>query len=91
MKEFDYKKAYYYFLLIRKSEEKIIELYGSDKIKSPVHLSIGQEGIAVGVSLAASINDIIFSNYRGHAHYIAIGGNLNKMWAEFFGKNKRNC
>ena len=73
-------------MLIRKSEEKIIELYDSDKIKSPVHLSIGQEGIAVGVSLAASIDDIIFSNYRGHAHYIAIGGNLNKMWAEFFGK-----
>jgi TPP-dependent pyruvate/acetoin dehydrogenase alpha subunit len=86
MKVFDYKKAYYLFLLIRKSEEKIIELYDSDKIKSPVHLSIGQEGIAVGVSLAASIDDIIFSNYRGHAHYIAIGGNLNKMWAEFFGK-----
>ena len=59
MKEFDYKKAYYYFLLIRKSEEKIIELYSSDKIKSPVHLSIGQESIAVGVSMALEDNDIV--------------------------------
>ena len=61
---FDIKKAYYLFLLIRRSEEKIIELYNTDKIKSPVHLSIGQEAIAVGVSLALSESDIIFSNYK---------------------------
>tara|TARA_Y200000002_G_scaffold71953_1_gene56324 strand:+ start:11891 stop:12835 length:945 start_codon:yes stop_codon:yes gene_type:complete len=86
MKKFNIKKAYYLFYLIRKSEEKIIELYDSDKIKSPVHLSIGQEAIAVGVSLALSKKDIIFSNYRGHAHYIAREGNFNKMWAELYGK-----
>ena len=79
MKKFNIKKAYYLFYLIRKSEEKIIELYDSDKIKSPVHLSIGQEAIAVGVSLALSKKDIIFSNYRGHAHYIAREGNFNKI------------
>jgi TPP-dependent pyruvate/acetoin dehydrogenase alpha subunit len=88
MNTFDYEKAYYLFLLIRKSEEKIVELYNTDKIKSPVHLSIGQESIAVGVSLALSINDIVFSNYRGHAHYIAKGGNFKKMWAELFGKSR---
>ncbi len=86
-KGFNIKQAYYLFLLIRKSEEKIIELYDSDKIKSPVHLSIGQEAIAVGVSLALSKEDIIFSNYRGHAHYIACGGNINDMWAELYGKS----
>ena len=85
-KDFDIKRAYYLFLLIRKSEEKIIELYETDKIKSPVHLSIGQEAIAVGVSLALNKEDIIFSNYRGHAHYLACGGNLNEMWAELYGK-----
>ena len=86
MKKFDHKKAYYLFLLIRRSEEKIVELYDTDKIKSPVHLSIVQEAIAVGVSLALKENDIIFSNYRGHAHYIAREGNFNTMWAELFGK-----
>ena len=86
MKIFDNKKAYYLFLLIRRSEEKIIELYDTDKIKSPVHLSIGQEAIAVGVSMALNKNDIIFSNYRGHAHYLAREGSLNTMWAELFGK-----
>ena len=86
MKKFDIKLAYYLFLLIRRSEEKIIELYDTDKIKSPVHLSIGQEAVAVGVSLALNKKDIIFSNYRGHAHYMACGGNLKKMWAELYGK-----
>ena len=87
-KEFNIEKAYYLYLLIRKSEEKIIELYGTDKIKSPVHLSIGQEAIAVGVSLALKDEDIIFSNYRGHAHYIAREANLDKMWAELYGKSR---
>ena len=86
--QFDVQKAYYLFLLIRKSEEKIIELYDSDIIKSPVHLSIGQEAIAVGVSLALSKSDIIFSNYRGHAHFIAREANLDKMWAELYGKSR---
>jgi len=86
--EFNIKQAYYLFLLIRKSEEKIIELYNTDKIKSPVHLSIGQEAISVGVSLALSESDIIFSNYRGHAHFIAREANLDKMWAELYGKSR---
>jgi TPP-dependent pyruvate/acetoin dehydrogenase alpha subunit len=85
-KNFNTKSAYYLFLLIRKSEEKIIDLYDTDKIKSPVHLSIGQEAIAVGVSLALKKEDIVFSSYRGHAHYIACGGNLKEMWAELYGK-----
>jgi len=87
-KKFDIEKAYYLFLLIRRSEEKIIDLYNTDKIKSPVHLSIGQEAIAVGVSMALSENDVIFSNYRGHAHYIARESNLDKMWAELYGKSR---
>ncbi|MAZ79217.1 MAG: acetoin dehydrogenase [Gammaproteobacteria bacterium] len=87
-KKFNIEKAYYLYLLIRKSEEKIIELYKTDKIKSPVHLSIGQEAIAVGVSLALEDEDVIFSNYRGHAHYIAREANLDKMWAELYGKSR---
>ena len=86
--QFNIEKAYYLFLLIRRSEEKIIELYDSDKIKSPVHLSIGQEAISVGTNLAFSQDEVIFSNYRGHAHYIAREANLDKMWAELYGKSR---
>ena len=84
--DFNYRKAYHLLRLIRRTEERIIDIYHTDKIKSPVHLSIGQESIAVGVCSALSSDDIIFSNYRGHAHYIASLGDLNKMWAELYGK-----
>ena len=87
IKKFDYEKAYYLFKKIRSTEEKIIEIYNNDVIKSPVHLSLGQESIAVGIALATDKKkDIIFSNYRSHAHFIAHGGNYKKMWAELFGK-----
>ena len=87
IRNFNHAKAYYLFKKIRSTEEKIIEIYDSDVIKSPVHLSLGQESIAVGIALASNKKkDIIFSNYRSHAHFIAHGGNYKKMWAELFGK-----
>ena len=86
-KKFDFELAYYKYRKIRRTEEKIIEIYNTDKIKSPVHLSIGQESIAVGCSLATSKDDVIFSNYRGHAHFIAHDGNYKAFWCELFGKS----
>lgn len=72
--------------LIRRVEERIAEIYPTDKIKSPVHLSIGQEAIAVGVSQALRPDDIVSGTYRGHAIYVARGGNLPRMFAELYGK-----
>lgn len=71
---------------IRRVEEEIIRLYPSDKIKSPVHLSIGQESVAVGVCEALDAGDIAFGTYRGHALYLAKGGNMPRMMAELYGK-----
>ncbi len=79
--------AYKKLKLIRRVEEEIERLYPTDKIKSPVHLSIGQEPIAVGVCSALQKQDVVFSNYRGHAHYLAKGGDLKLMWAELYGKS----
>lgn len=84
---FDHKRSYYLQRTIRRTEEKIAEIYFTDKVKSPVHLSIGQEAIAAGACMALRQEDIVFSNYRGHAHYIAKGGNLKTMWAELYGKS----
>src|SRR5579862_2602542 len=71
---------------IRRVEEQIIEYYPTDKIKSPVHLSIGQESVAVGVCAALRPEDIAFGTYRGHALYLAKGGDLRRMIAELYGK-----
>lgn len=86
MKNSIYDKLFFEALLIRKFEEKIIDLYPSDKIQSPVHLSIGQEAVAVGVCECLSTRDLLFGTYRSHAYYIAKGGKLTEMMAELFGK-----
>ncbi len=82
-----YKKMY----LIRKTEEEIARVYPTDKIKSPIHLSIGQESVSVGVCYNLKKDDIVFGTYRGHAMYLAKGGNLNKLIAELYGKEAGCC
>ncbi|MFN8928036.1 MAG: thiamine pyrophosphate-dependent dehydrogenase E1 component subunit alpha [Rhodospirillales bacterium] len=73
-------------LRIRLVEEKIIEIYPTDRIQSPVHLSIGQEAVAVGVCAAIRREDLLFGTYRSHAFYLAKGGDLKLMMAELYGK-----
>jgi TPP-dependent pyruvate/acetoin dehydrogenase alpha subunit len=77
----------YQALRIRMIEEKIIELYPSDQIQSPVHLSIGQEAAAVGICSNLNDSDWVFINYRGHAFYLAKGGPLPEFFAELMGKS----
>ena len=81
-----YEKIYRKLYLIRRVEEEVARVYPSDKIKSPVHLSIGQEAVAVGVCEALSPDDIVFGTYRGHALYMAKGGELKRLIAEMYGK-----
>src|SRR3954447_16694367 len=71
---------------IRLLEEELARVYPTDKIKSPIHLSIGQEAVSVGVCEALRPDDVVFGTYRGHALYLAKGGDLNRMVAELYGK-----
>lgn len=71
---------------IRRVEEEVARIYPTDKIKSPVHLSIGQEAAAVGVCDVLNPDDVVSGTYRGHAVYLAKGGSLSAMMAELFGK-----
>jgi len=73
-------------LRIRRVEEKIMETYWDDKIKSPVHLSIGQEATASGVCEALAPDDTVFGTYRSHHVYLAGGGDMKAMIAELYGK-----
>jgi len=71
---------------IRRVEEVIADLYPTDKVRSPVHLSIGQEAVAVGVCDVLTEEDVVAMTYRGHATYLAKGGSLREMMAELFGR-----
>src|ERR1700681_3435384 len=81
-----FERLYRSLYRIRWLEEEVARVYPSDCIKSPIHLSIGQEAAAVGVCEVLQPRDIVFGTYRGHALYLAKGGDLRRMVAELFGK-----
>jgi TPP-dependent pyruvate/acetoin dehydrogenase alpha subunit len=81
-----YEQLYKSLYRIRRLEEEIARIYPSDCIKSPVHLSIGQEAVSVGVCEALRPADIVFGTYRSHALYLARGGCMKEMMAELYGK-----
>ena len=73
--------------LIRQVELQISKRYGQGKMRCPVHLSIGQEGVPAVLSLLLNHSDYAVSTHRAHAHFIAKGGSIKKMIAEIFGKS----
>lgn len=73
-------------LRIRMVEKEIAKRYSEGKMRTPVHLSIGQEAAAVGVCAALGPDDLVVSTHRSHAHYLAKGGDLNAFIAELHGK-----
>lgn len=79
-------ELFYQMLRIRRIEEAIGDRYSEQKIRCPIHLSNGQEGIAVGVAATLRNEDEIVCSHRSHAHYLAKGGDLKKMVAELHGK-----
>ena len=82
----DFERIYRSLRRIRRAEEEVARIYPTDKIKSPVHLSIGQEAISVGVCDVLRLDDVVSPTYRGHAAYMAKGGPLPELFAELYGK-----
>jgi len=79
-------QLYKELLRIRAVEYAISEKYNEQKMRCPIHLSIGQEAIAVGICSNLKKEDKVFTAHRSHAHYLAKGGSLKKMIAELYGK-----
>ena len=78
-----YRKMY----LIRKSEERIRELYPENEMRTPMHMSLGGEAIAVGVCDALGPGDQVLGSYRSHGIYLARTGETDKFFAELYGRN----
>lgn len=77
-----YKKIY----LIRKAEEAIVKNYPSDEMKTPMHMSMGEEAIVVGVCEALKPNFQTFGTYRSHALYLTVSGDTDGFFCEMYGK-----
>lgn len=80
------KRLHYQLLRTRLVDERIAELYPEQQMRCPVHLSIGQEAVAVGVCAHLRTQDWAMSGHRSHGHYLAKGGDLKAMLAEMYGK-----
>ena len=82
---------FYRMLRIRLVEEAIAERYGDQEMRCPIHLSIGQEAVAVGVCYELNVDDVIVSTHRSHGHYLAKGGSLDAMFGELYGRVTGCC
>src|ERR1041384_8508834 len=80
------KKLLHEMMLIRRFEEKAAEAYALGKIGGFLHLSIGEEAVAAGVTSALREDDYVISTYREHGHCLAKGSDPRRAMAELFGR-----
>ena len=73
-------------LLVRRFEEKCVELYSATKIRGFLHLYIGEEAVAVGVMQALEPPDAVVATYREHGHALLRGVSASSIMAEMYGK-----
>ena len=74
-------------LNIRLAEYKLAENRKNQTIGGPVHLSVGQEAIAVGISQHLSPEDFVFGAHRSHSHLLALNPDFYKLFCEVLGRN----
>jgi 2-oxoisovalerate dehydrogenase E1 component len=78
-------------LLIRKVEEKFLELFSQGKLNGTVHTCVGQEFSAIAFAGQLKRKDFVFSNHRCHGHYIAFTNDTRGLIAELLGKKSGTC
>ena len=78
-------------LLVRECELRLAERFNDGKIPGFIHLSIGQEAVAVGVAGALHMADTIASTHRGHGHGIAKGMAPLDLFHEISGNLEGPC
>lgn len=71
---------------IRFFEESLVDPILNSEIRTPCHLSSGQEAVAVGLCADLTRDDYVFGSHRSHGHYLAKGGDLQAMMAEIYCK-----
>jgi TPP-dependent pyruvate/acetoin dehydrogenase alpha subunit len=76
---------------IRCFEQTVLDNFPRGVFFGTTHTYLGQEADAVGVISNLEPRDIVFSNHRGHGHFIAYGGDLHALFAELMGKASGVC
>jgi 2-oxoisovalerate dehydrogenase E1 component len=76
---------------IRTFEQRLLELFSLGELMGTTHTSIGQEANAVGIASVLNPDDVVVSNHRGHAHFLAHIGDMDGLMAEMMGRETGVC
>ncbi|MGC4816385.1 thiamine pyrophosphate-dependent dehydrogenase E1 component subunit alpha [Micromonospora sp. DT63] len=86
MTDADPVRLYRTVRLIRRFEQRAVELVHGGQIVGGIHPYLGQEGIAAGVCAALGADDVLAGTHRGHGHVLARGADPARMLAELCGR-----
>ena len=78
-------------LLVRRFEEKCVELYSAGSIRGFLHVYIGEEAVATGVMSVLREDDAVVATYREHGHALLKGMSARSVMAEMFGRVTGCC
>lgn len=85
-------EQYAQLLSIRLFEQSLLDLFSTGVLSGTTHTCLGQETVAVGVVSAIDrARDIVFSNHRGHGHFLAYCGEVERLYLEILGKAGGVC
>lgn len=78
-------------LRIRRFEERLLKLFDAGRLSGTTHTCLGQEAVPVAVMPLLQDDDFVFSNHRGHGHYLARFNDMAGLLAEIMGKEGAVC
>lgn len=78
-------------VLIRRVEEKLMDVFGAGEIPGFIHVCIGQEAAPVALCCHLQNSDYLASTHRGHGHALAKGIDLKRFMAELYGRKNGPC
>ncbi|MEO6060433.1 MAG: thiamine pyrophosphate-dependent dehydrogenase E1 component subunit alpha [Thermoflexales bacterium] len=84
-------EMYRMMYLIRSFEKRVNEYFLKGHIPGTIHLSLGQECVAVGVASALRKHDTLIPTHRGHGHALAKGMDPFRLFAELFARKDGCC
>lgn len=77
-------------VLIRRFEEQVLRLFASGEVSGTTHTCLGQEYVPVALAPLLA-GDFVFSNHRGHGHYLAHRADPEGLLAELTGREGGVC
>jgi len=78
-------------LLIRHFELSLLDLFAQGRLNGTTHTCLGQEYIPVALYPLLDTEDFVFSNHRGHGHYLARFNDPHGLLAEIMGREGAVC